>query len=136
MTPGYDHPLYILPFDHRHSYGEGVFGFHDPMTPEQVAIVAASKNVIYQGFKRAVADGVPKEYAGILVDEEFGAQVLREALAAGFITCMPTEKSGQHEFDFEYGEDFAKHIDQFNPTFTKVLVRYNPDGDAAMNARQ
>ncbi len=24
---GYDKPLYILPFDHRHSYGEDVFGF-------------------------------------------------------------------------------------------------------------
>jgi len=49
---------------------------------------------------------------------------------------MCIEKSGQDEFDFEYGEDFAKHIEAFNPTFSKVLVRFNPEGDAAMNTRQ
>jgi myo-inositol catabolism protein IolC len=49
---------------------------------------------------------------------------------------MPTEKSGQHEFDFEQGDDFAAAIEKFDPTFTKVLVRHNPAGDAALNARQ
>jgi len=46
------------------------------------------------------------------------------------------EKSGQEEFDFEYGEDFARHIQAFNPTFAKVLVRYNPEGDTVLNQRQ
>jgi 5-dehydro-2-deoxygluconokinase len=46
------------------------------------------------------------------------------------------EKSGQEEFDFEYGEDFAKHVEAFQPTFCKVLVRYNPEGDRALNSRQ
>jgi 5-dehydro-2-deoxygluconokinase len=49
---------------------------------------------------------------------------------------MPVEKSGQEEFDFEYGEDYAKHIEEFDPTFAKVLVRYNPAGDAVANQRQ
>jgi myo-inositol catabolism protein IolC len=49
---------------------------------------------------------------------------------------MPVEKSGQDEFDFDYGENFAKHIEEFDPSFVKVLVRYNPEGDAAMNKRQ
>ncbi len=40
------------------------------------------------------------------------------------------------EFDFEYGEDFAQHIEAFHPTFCKVLVRYNPEGDQARNRRQ
>ena len=39
-------------------------------------------------------------------------------------------------FGFEYGDAFAEHIEKFNPTFAKVLVRYNPQGDAAMNALQ
>jgi myo-inositol catabolism protein IolC len=46
------------------------------------------------------------------------------------------EKSGQAEFDFEYGEDFTSHLEAFDPTFGKVLVRYNPDGDRALNNRQ
>lgn len=40
------------------------------------------------------------------------------------------------EFDFEYGASFAEHIAAFSPTFAKVLVRYNPEGDAARNQRQ
>jgi myo-inositol catabolism protein IolC len=52
------------------------------------------------------------------------------------VTACPAEKSGQEEFDFEYGEDFPKHIEAFHPTFCKVLVRYNPEGDRALNRRQ
>jgi 5-dehydro-2-deoxygluconokinase len=70
------------------------------------------------------------------VDEEYGTDVLREAKKSGFTFAMPVEKSGQNEFDFDYGEDFAKHIEEFDPTFVKVLVRYNPDDDVAMNKRQ
>ena len=92
--------------------------------------------MIYDGFQAALADGVPKEHAGILVDEQFGAAILRDAAEHGYTTACPVEKSGQKEFDFEYGEDFARHIEAFNPTFCKVLVRYNPEGDAALNDRQ
>src|SRR5271154_3933561 len=35
-----------------------------------------------------------------------------------------------------YGEDFGKHIEAFHPTFCKVLVRYNPEGDKSLNRRQ
>ena len=79
---------------------------------------------------------MPEEKAGILVDEQFGAAILRDAAAKGIITACPAEKSGQDEFDFEYGEDFARHIEAFDPTFCKVLVRYNPEGDRALNQRQ
>ena len=133
---GYDKRLYILPFDHRHSYGSEVFGYHEPMTPDQIDDIAQSKAVIYGGFKAAIAAGVPAEKAGLLVDEEFGTAILEEARAHGFITCLSTEKSGQHDFDFEYGPAFKEHIEKFNPTFAKVLVRYNPHGDAALNAVQ
>ncbi|MGH9453233.1 MAG: 2-deoxy-5-keto-D-gluconate 6-phosphate aldolase domain-containing protein [Terriglobia bacterium] len=136
MVSGYDKPLYILPFDHRHSYLKSLFHWQEPLSAEQRAEVAASKQVIYEGFKAAVADGVPRDRAGVLVDEEFGAAILRDAASHGAITCMPAEKSGQEEFEFEYGEDFARHYEQFNPTFAKVLVRYNPEGDAGMNKRQ
>jgi myo-inositol catabolism protein IolC len=136
MPRGYDKPLYILPFDHRHSYGSEVFGYHEPLTAEQTADIAASKQVIYEGFLQAVQQGVPRDRAGILVDEEFGASILRDAKSRGTIFAMSTEKSGQHEFDFEYGEDFGKHIEEFGPTFAKTLVRSNPEGDAAMNDRQ
>jgi 5-dehydro-2-deoxygluconokinase len=136
MTHGYDRPLYFLPFDHRGSFKTGMFGWKGPITPEQTAQIAATKQVIYEGFKTAVAAGVHKEKAAILVDEQFGAAILRDAKAQGYTTACPAEKSGQEEFDFEYGEDFAKHIEAFQPTFSKVLVRYNPEGDQTLNSSQ
>ena len=136
MNIGYDKPLYIQPFDHRGSFQTKMFGWKGTLTPEQTAEIAAAKQVIYDGFKDAVAAGVPKEKAGILVDEQFGAAILRDAKAHGYTTACPAEKSGQDEFDFEYGEEFAKHIEAMDPTFTKVLVRYNPEGDETLNRLQ
>jgi myo-inositol catabolism protein IolC len=49
---------------------------------------------------------------------------------------MPAEKSGQNEFDFQYGDDFPAHIAKYDLLATKVLVRHNPDGDPGMNERQ
>jgi myo-inositol catabolism protein IolC len=136
MTIGFDRDLYVLPFDHRGSFETKMFGWEGPLSAEQTAQIAAAKQVIYDGFKAAVAAGVPREKAGILVDEGFGAAILRDAAAEGYATACPAEKSGQAEFDFEYGDDFAQHIELFHPTFCKVLVRYNPEGDQALNRRQ
>jgi myo-inositol catabolism protein IolC len=136
MTIGYDKPLYVLPFDHRASFSKDLFGWHGDLSQEQTAEIAAVKRVIFDAVRMAVADGVPKERAGILVDEQFGAAILRDARREGLITACPAEKSGQEEFDFEYGPDFARHIEQVDPTFCKVLVRYNPGGDIALNRRQ
>jgi myo-inositol catabolism protein IolC len=136
MTIGYDKPLYILPFDHRGSFQKKMFGWSGDLTPAQTAEIAAAKAVIYDGFQAAVAAGVAKEKAGILVDEQFGAALLRAAAEHGYATACPAEKSGQDEFDFQYGEDYARHIEAFHPTFCKVLVRFNPEADAALNQRQ
>lgn len=136
MPRGYDRPLYILPFDHRGSFQTNMFGWQSPLSDAQTAEIAGAKQVIYEGFLAALADGVPREKAGILVDEQFGAAILRDAASKSIVTACPTEKSGQAEFDFEYGEDFANHIEAFDPTFCKVLVRYNPDGDRPLNKRQ
>ena len=136
MNIGYDKPLYIQPFDHRGSFQTKMFGWKGTLTDAQTAEIAAAKQVIYDGFKDALTAGVPKEKAGILVDEQFGAAILRDAKAHGYTTACPAEKSGQDEFDFEYGDEFAKHIEAVDPTFCKVLVRYNPEGDETLNRQQ
>ena len=117
MPLGFDQPLFILPFDHRGSFESGMFGWKGTLNAEQIARIAAAKQVIYDGFKAALAGGVEKASAGILVDEQFGAAILRDAAHHGYVTAAPAEKSGQKEFDFEYGEDFGAHIDAFAPTF-------------------
>lgn len=134
--PGTEGRLYILSFDQRGSFEKGLMGIAAEPSDEERHRIAGLKALVYAGFARAVADGAPTEACGVLVDEEFGADVARSARAAGFTLAMPVERSGQDEFELEYGEDFAAHIEAFDPTFVKVLVRYNPDGDEQLNRRQ
>ncbi len=134
--PGYDRRLYILPFDHRGSFQKQLFGIRSTPTAEQTAEIASYKRVIYEGFLTALDRGAPRERVGILVDEQFGAEVARDARRRGLTLAMPAEKSGQDDFDFEYGDAFGEHIEQFDPTFCKVLVRYNVEGERELNTRQ
>lgn len=134
---GFTRDLFILPFDHRGSFQEKLFGIKGRVpNAEETLEIAGYKRIIYDGFKKAIAAGVPKDKAGILVDEQFGADILRDAKAGGFMTACPSEKSGQDEYDFEYGDEFGAHINKFNPSFVKVLVRYNPQGEVELNQRQ
>ena len=133
---GYSRNLYVLAFDHRGTFQKKLMGLMEAPTAEQTAQSSDAKRVIFEGLQQAVADGVPRETAGVLVDEQFGADIAREARADGFALAMPVEKSGQDEFDFEYDAEFGRHIEDFDPTFAKVLVRYNPEGDREMNTRQ
>ena len=127
----------ILAFDHRSSFTEKLFGIKNRKpTAEEKKQIEEYKKLIFMGFRQALEKKVPREIAGLLVDEEYGSDILREAKKSGFTFAMPVEKSGQDEFDFEYGNEFAKHIEEFDPTFVKVLVRYNPAGEATLNQRQ
>jgi myo-inositol catabolism protein IolC len=136
MTLGYDRSLYILAFDHRGSFQKKFFGVSGDPNAEETARIVDAKTVIFEGALRALGEGASRDSAGILVDEQFGADIARKAKAEGLNFAMPVEKSGQDEFDFQYGEGFGAHIEEFDPTFSKVLVRYNPEGDREMNARQ
>lgn len=136
MALGYDGKLYILAFDHRGSFQKKMFGIAGDPSPEETATIADAKQLIYEGMALAADRGVENEAVGVLVDEQFGGDIPRAAKAKGLKLAMPVEKSGQDEFDFQYGDDFGAHIERFDPDFSKVLVRYNPDGDAVMNERQ
>jgi myo-inositol catabolism protein IolC len=136
MELGYDKKLYILAFDHRGSFQKKFFGIEGEPDPEQTAMIADAKHLIYEGLLHAVADGADPAVTGVLVDEQFGSDVPEGTRGRGLRLAMPAERSGQSMFDFQYGEDFGEHIERFDPDFTKVLVRYNPDGDAAENGEQ
>jgi myo-inositol catabolism protein IolC len=136
MKPGYDQKLYILAFDHRGSFQKKFFGIEGEPDPGQTAMIADAKHLIFEGLQRAVASGADASVTGVLVDEQFGGSVPEEARAQGLKLAMPAERSGQNMFDFQYGDEFGEHIERFDPDFTKVLVRYNPDGDASENAEQ
>ena len=137
MALGYDGKLYILAFDHRGSFVKR-FGIEGQPSPEEAARISDGKHLIFEGLVVALERGADAQVTGGLVDEQFGGptRVPEEIKERGIKLAMPVEKSGQDEFDFEYGEEFGDHIERFDPDFSKVLVRYNPDGDAEMNRRQ
>jgi myo-inositol catabolism protein IolC len=135
VTLGYDRKLFILAFDHRGSFQKKMFGIAGDPSAEETAKIVDAKSVIFDGFTRALSEGAPADAAGILVDEQFGAEVARKARANGWIAAMPVEKSGLDYFDFEYGDEFGKHIEEFDPSFAKILLRYNPEGDDKLNRR-
>src|ERR1700710_1638460 len=138
MALGYDGKLYILAFDHRGSFQKKMFGIEGDPDESQTATIADAKHLIFEGLLKASEQGAAPDVTGCLVDEQFGAptRMPQEAKERGLILAMPVEKSGQNEFDFQYGDQFGEHIERFDPNFSKVLVRYNPDGDAEMNQRQ
>jgi myo-inositol catabolism protein IolC len=137
MALGYDGKLYILAFDHRGSFQKKMFGIQGDPTPEETETIADAKRLIFEGMLEAVRQGAEAGATGVLVDEQFGSNIPEQARQHGLKLAMPVEKSGQNEFDFQYGADFGAHIEQFDPDFSKVLVRYNPDDpDADMNTRQ
>jgi 5-dehydro-2-deoxygluconokinase len=136
MQLGYEKKLYILAFDHRGSFQKKFFGIEGDPDPEQTAMIADAKHLIFEGLQRAVAAGADASVTGVLVDEQFGGTVPAEARAQGLKLAMPAERSGQNMFDFQYGDEFGDHIEDCDPDFTKVLVRYNPDGSAQENREQ
>jgi 5-dehydro-2-deoxygluconokinase len=136
MQLGYEKKLYILAFDHRGSFQKKFFGIEGDPDAEQTAMIADAKHLIFEGMQRAVAAGADASVTGVLVDEQFGGTVPEEARAQGLKLAMPAERSGQNMFDFQYDDRFGEHIESFDPDFTKVLVRYNPDGNAEENGVQ
>ena len=136
MALGYDGKLYILAFDHRGSFQKKMFGIEGDPDAEQTRTISDAKHLIFEGMLEAVDRGAEAGATGVLVDEQFGSDIPQQAPEHGLKLAMPVEKSGQDEFDFQYGQDFGEHIERFDLDFSKVLVRYNPDGDAEMNERQ
>src|ERR1700728_1780912 len=129
--PSAAQPLFILAMDHRDSFGRTLFGVKDDTpTDQQLADMRSAKSLIFEAAERVLGTDLGGGQLGILVDEQLGADVARRAQAAGFVLAMPVEVSGSDRFRFEYGDDFGEHIEEFDPDWIKVLVRFNP-ADAA-----
>ncbi|MFH1401808.1 MAG: DUF2090 domain-containing protein [Parcubacteria group bacterium] len=117
--------LFILPFDHRVSFAK------------EFENTEESKQIIYQGFEKTLESGaMSKESAAILADEQYAGAIIEDAVSKGYTVCLAVEKSGQDEFDFEYGDNFGEHLNKYRPAFAKALVRYDPEGDIELNFRQ
>ena len=134
--PSAAQPLFILAMDHRDSFGRTLFGVKDTPTGQQLADMRSAKSLIFEAAERLIGTDLGGGQLGILVDEQLGADVARRAKAAGFVLAMPVEVSGSDRFRFEYGDDFGEHIEEFDPDWIKVLVRFNPADPADLQQDQ
>jgi myo-inositol catabolism protein IolC len=134
-VPSADEPLFILAMDHRASFAKDVFGITGEWSPSDLMGMRQAKALIYEGL-RHVAGRVPSGREGVLVDEDLGAEVARTAKSDGVVLLMPIEKSGSRVFELEFGDEFAEHVEAFDPDFFKLLVRFNPLDDEAMRQTQ
>lgn len=127
-----DSALFMLAFDHRKSI-RPLFRIEGEPSPEDRTRISAAKELVYEGLlsARLPADARP----GLLVDEEFGTPVLERARTEDVVAAVAVERSGQKEFQFEYG-DFGEHLERLSPELAKALVRYNASGDRELNDRQ
>ena len=97
---GWKKPLYILPFDHRNTFFKELFSSSGLLNNNQIEIIKHAKQLIYDAFLMCIESGVPKEYAAILVDEQYGNEIILNAKSRGITVCINVERSGQHELDF------------------------------------
>lgn len=61
---------------------------------------------------------------------------MRDALQRRCVTALSVERRGNSGFEFEADADFSSHLEAFDPTLAKVLVRCRAEGDAAPSLRQ
>jgi len=118
--------LFILPFDHRTSFFRDIPGLKEKDQKKQEQALKEFKSIIFDAFLLSIKSEKDRKSFGILVDEEYGEEVLEKAKKEKITVCLPVETSGKEELSLEYGKDFEKHVDKFKPDFVKVLIRYNP----------
>src|SRR6056297_525204 len=117
--------LIILPFDHLSSFSRELLKQKGKPSQKAVKQIKYFKNIIFQAFLKVYNKSENKKDLAILVDEQYGREVIKKAQKLGIKLCLPVEKSGQKEFRFEHGNSFARKILEIDPDFVKVLIRYN-----------
>ncbi len=146
--PRHDDPLFILAMDHRESFGKTLFGVKDD-DPDRVqaAAMKAAKRLIFEGLRTAVPS-LTSGRAGVLVDERYGQDVIDAIQSGGqpidavqrggqpVVLAVPVEASGHDWFTLEWGDQWLEHIEAVKPDYAKVLIRDNPDFDAARREAQ
>ena len=127
-----------MAMDHRASFGKTLFDVQDDQPDEaQLAAMRSAKQLIFEGLMQAVP-GLSSGRAGVLVDEQYGQQVIDEAAAdsARVVLAVPVEASGHDWFTLQWGDQWLSHVVRIRPGYAKVLVRDNPDFDPARREQQ
>jgi myo-inositol catabolism protein IolC len=127
---------FLLAFDHRKSLMTSFFEADADAERGQASTAREVKTLIADGLLAAIRRSrVDRRDAGGLVDSMYGGIAIDKLRTSGVRFAVPVEASGKRELEFEQ-PDWRQRVEAIKPTWAKVLVRYNPSGDAAMNERQ
>jgi myo-inositol catabolism protein IolC len=127
--------IFALAFDHRNSFRRDFMGLRGEPAAGQHAAMVAAKGVVVDALL-AAAPQVDAGRVVLLIDDEYGGGFVPKAQAGGIQVAMPVEVSGQRELRYLCGGHPDRVVVAYHPDYVKVLIRYNPGGDTAMNARQ
>jgi myo-inositol catabolism protein IolC len=127
--------LFILAFDHKEHFEQIVCQDPQQPTEAEMGTIREAKAIVHAAVRHAIAGGLDRTHAGILIDERYGAELARGAAADGLTFAMPVERSDQEEFDFLHA-DWQAHIEWFDPTFAKAILWYNVEAEGDLNRRQ
>ena len=100
------------------------------------AVCAGAKRLIWEGLPARRRRGGAEGFRGHSRRREYGPAVAREAKAGGYLLAMPVEKSGQLEFDFEYGDAFRRADRGVRPRLLEGPRALQPGGRRDVNERQ
>ena len=129
MALGYDGKLYILAFDHRGSFQKKMFGIEGDPTPEETETIADAKHLIYEGMRQGARAGRRRRAspARSWTSSSAADASRQQAKERGLKLAMPVEKSGQNEFDFQYGDDVRRaHRASSTPTSRRCSSATTP----------
>lgn len=128
--------LFFLAFDHRSSFHRLVDAVEGSRS-DRAERIAACKRLVYDGYLHSAEAMDPelRAHTAVIIDEESGADLATDAIARGVYTVMPSERTEQRYFAFEYGEQWREHIQAFAHHGVKGLVRWNPT-EPEVNAAQ
>jgi myo-inositol catabolism protein IolC len=124
--------------DHRASFGKTLFNVkNDDPDPAEVTAMESAKQLIFEGLQVALPS-VTYGRIGVLVDERYGQGVIDAVHDSGqpLVLAVPVEASGHDWFTLEWGDQWLEHVEAIRPDYSKVLVRDNPDFDAADREQQ
>jgi hypothetical protein len=66
-----------------------MFRWREPMNIAQLTVIEVAKQIAYEGFKAVIAARVPKDKAAIVIDELFGARIMRQAAEGDTCSHLP-----------------------------------------------
>ena len=126
-----NYPLQVLAFDHRTQFEDSCKQHNQPTSR-----ITEFKSLVFEGFKK-VATERPDLPLALLVDPQYGADILQDSAYASYSVGAPIEQAGSYPVEWLCGAELHEHLlGRPSEWFIKVLWHYHPDLPATEKERQ